>query len=62
MKMYRFLASYLISRFKSLAKGVTEEEIVKFLDQNGWILYDTEAMSRDFLNWKASQKKNRLVL
>jgi hypothetical protein len=48
----RFLAHYLHLKFKKSVKGASENELEGFLDANGWILYDLETMTNDFLKWR----------
>jgi hypothetical protein len=54
-KNNRFLANYLSLRFKRSVKGATEKELEKFLDENGWILYDMESMVQNFVEWRKKE-------
>jgi hypothetical protein len=54
-KNNRFLASYLQLRFKRSVKGASKNELEKFLDENGWILYETETMIKDFVKWRKKE-------
>jgi hypothetical protein len=64
-KTNRYLANYLSNKFKKSATGASETELVQFLNERGWILYDFDSMIKEFNEWRIKemrQKSNTLIL
>lgn len=48
----RYLAFYLAQKFSRIMKDISEDEMIIFLNQTGWELYDSQTMIDKFQAWR----------
>lgn len=54
-KTNRYLSFYLRNKFSQTISDISEDELIKFLNQTGWELHDSETMISKFLSWRAGK-------
>jgi hypothetical protein len=58
-KAKRYLASLLQQRFMKSVRSASEQELERFLNENGWVLYDNETMIKNFLEWRKKESNHK---